>query len=305
MRRLSLIAMMIFTVSTYAQQDAMFTHYMFNTQSINPGYAGTRDALTITGLHRSQWVGFDGAPTTQTLTGHSPIFNDKLGLGLSVINDRIGPITATSFFIDFAYKFQVNKKGKLSLGIKGGANMMSSDFDDLNLETSNDNTFNQGIQNQFLPNFGFGAYYYEDTWYAGISVPKLLENDFSATNTSNLSHEKRHYFFIAGAVFELNRNIKLKPTTFIKVVPGAPFDADLTATFSFQDKFWAGPMYRLGDALGVLLGYQFTEQLSAGYSFDWSYINKTVSYNGGSHEIMLRYDFFFGYNKKILSPRYF
>ncbi len=292
----------------FAQQDAMFTHYMFNTQAINPAYAGTRDALTITGLHRSQWVGFEGAPVTQTLTGHTPIFNDQLGVGLSIINDKIGPINTTSFYADFAYKFQVSDKGKLSFGLKGGVNLMSGNLSTLELDQGGDNAFANNIESQLLPNFGFGAYYYEDRWYVGLSTPKLMENDFKSNTTTggtDIAGEKRHYFLIGGAVFDLNKNLKLKPTTFIKVTAGAPIEADLTALLLINDKLWTGPMFRTGDALGALLGYQFTDALAASYSFDWSYTNTTFKYNGGSHEIMLRYDFFHNEKQKIRSPRYF
>ena len=306
MKKLLIIIVTVVSGTTMAQQDAMFTHYMFNTQAVNPGYAGTRNALTVTGLHRSQWVGFDGAPITQTLTLHTPVANDKLGLGLSVVNDKIGPINTTSFFVDFAYKFKVSQKGKLSLGLKAGANLMQGALTTLELDQTGDNAFSQNIESQFLPNFGFGAYYYQDTWYVGVSTPRLLENDFKTNSTTGgVASEKRHYFLIAGAVFKLSNTLKLKPTTFVKVTTGAPIEADLTATFLFKDKLWAGPMFRTGDAVGGLIGYQFTDQLAAGYSYDWSYTNRTFRYNGGSHEIMLRYDFFFNEKKKIRSPRYF
>ncbi len=307
-RILMTLGLGIFGLTAFAQQDAMFTHYMFNTQAVNPGYAGTRDALTITGLHRSQWVGFEGAPVTQTLTGHTPILNDQLGVGLSIINDKVGPISTTSFYADLAYKFQISDKGKLSLGLKGGVNLMTGGLTSLDLDQSGDNAFSNNIESQLLPNIGFGAYYYEDRWYVGLSTPKLLENDFSTNTTTggtNVASEKRHYFLIGGAVFDLNKDLKLKPTTFIKVTSGAPIEADLTALLLIKEKFWTGPMFRTGDAVGALLGYQFTDQLSAGYSFDWSFTNTTFRYNGGSHEIMLRYDFFFSEKQKIQSPRYF
>ena len=302
------ISVCVLGVFAYGQQDAMFTHYMFNTQSINPGYAGSRDALTLTGLHRSQWVGFDGAPVTQTLTGHMPLLNDKLGIGLSLLNDKIGPINTTSFYLDFAYKLQVSDKGKLSFGLKAGANLMNGTLNTLSLDESGDQAFQNNIESAFLPNFGFGMYYYETRWYVGLSAPKLLENDFTSnvsTGGTDIASEKRHYFLIGGAVFDLNKELKLKPSTFVKLTPGAPIEFDLTALFLFKDKLWAGPMFRSGDALGALIGYQFTDQLSAGYSFDWSYTNTTFRYNGGSHEIMLRYDFFFNNKGKIRSPRYF
>ena len=297
-------------LDTYAQQDAMYTHYMFNTLAINPAYAGSRDALTVTTLHRSQWVGFEGAPTTQTLTLHSPILNDQLGLGFSVLNDNVGPINTTAFYADFAYKIRLNEKAKLSFGLKGGINLMQGELNTLKLDKSNDNAFAKNVESNLLPNFGFGIYYYTSRWYLGLSTPKLLENNFgnnTSTGSNNIASEQRHYFLIAGSVFNLNsrKSLKFKPTTFVKVTNGAPIEADLTGVFIIQDQVEIGGMYRTGDAAGILLGYNFTNQLRFGYSFDWSFTNTTGKYNSGSHEVMLRYDFIYKGKFKIRSPRYF
>jgi type IX secretion system PorP/SprF family membrane protein len=292
----------------WTQQDAMFTHYAFNTLAVNPGYAGSREALTITGLHRSQWVGFEGAPITQTFTLHSPVFNEKLGIGFSMVNDKIGPMNSTSLYGDFAYKINVGETGKLSFGLKGGINLLQGTLNSLPTVQENDPAFANNIQSNILPNFGFGMYYSTSKYYVGLSTPKLLENNFAANNgqgTVAVASEKRHYFAIAGAVFDLNQNLKIRPTTFVKVTSGAPVEVDLTALFILQDKIEFGPMYRTGDAAGVLLGYYFTPQLRFGYSFDWSHSNRTFSYNRGSHEIMLRYDFIYKDKSRVFSPRYF
>jgi len=291
-----------------AQQEAMFTHYMFNTLAVNSGYAGSRDALTITGLHRSQWVSFPGAPTTQTLTLHTPISNDQLGLGLSVLNDKIGPTNTTAIYANFAYKLKINENAKLAFGLKGGVNLRSNGLSTLALDESNDAAFASDVTSDVLPNFGFGLYYYTDKFYAGLSTPKLLENDFK-TNTvsgsSSIASEKRHYFLIVGTVFPITDNVKLKPTGFMKVTEGAPMEGDITLTALFKEKLWAGVMFRTGDALGLLVGANLTDQLALGYSFDWSYTNTTFKYNAGSHELMLRYDLIYNNAKKIRSPRYF
>lgn len=291
-----------------AQQDAMFTHYMFNTLAVNSGYAGSRDALTITGLHRSQWVSFPGAPTTQTLTLHTPIANDQLGLGVSVLNDKIGPTNTTAIYADFAYKLKISEKAKLAFGLKGGINLRSNGLSSLALDENNDDAFASDVTSDILPNFGFGLYYYTDKFYVGLSTPKLLENNFK-TNTvsgsSSVASEKRHYFLIAGTVFPITDNVKLKPTGFVKVTEGAPIEGDVTLTALFKEKLWAGVMFRTGDALGVLVGANLTDQLALGYSFDWSYTNTTFKYNAGSHELMLRYDLIYNNAKKIRSPRYF
>ena len=301
------ICALIGASQVFAQQDAMFTHYSFNTLAVNSGYAGSRDALTVTGLHRSQWVGFDGAPTTQTLTLHAPVANNKIGLGLSVLNDKIGPTNQTAFYGDFAYKIPVGK-GKLAFGLKAGVNMVSNSLNELGTTESGDVNFEQNVKSELLPNFGFGLYYSTPKYYVGLSTPRLLENNYeTSTSTGSAQGERRHYFFIAGMIFPLNETgtVKLKPTTFVKMTEAAPLELDLTALFYFQDKYWVGPMWRSGDALGVLAGLNITDQFAFGYSFDWSYGLKTFQYNGGSHELMLRYDFIFKEKGRIKSPRYF
>ncbi len=307
-KTLFIIVITLIGLSSNAQQDPMFTHYAFNTLAINPAYAGSRDALTITGLHRSQWVGFEGAPLTQTITAHSPIFNEKVGIGLSFLNDKIGPTNTSSFYLDFSYKIKINERARLAFGIKGGFNYRLTDLNGLTIKEANDPVFQSDIKSEFLPNFGFGLYYFTDKYYVGVSIPKLLENNFdnnSVSGSTNLASEQKHYFLIGGAIFRLSDNFKLKPTTFVKITAAAPIEADLTALFYFREKIWFGPMFRTGDAFGALVGIFITDQLAVGYSFDWSMTNTTFQYNAGSHEIMIRYDFILKQNKKIRSPRYF
>jgi len=303
-----MVVLILWGFESKAQQVPMFTHYSFNTLAFNPAYAGSRDALTITALHRSQWVSFDGAPKTQTITAHSPVFNEKVGIGFSFLNDKIGPSNTSSFYFDFSYKIKISEKAKLAFGLKGGMNYHLIDLNGLTVKEANDPVFQSDLKSEFLPNFGFGLYYFTNKYYAGISIPELLENDFktnSVSGSTNLASEKKHYFLIGGAVFNINEDFKVKPTTFIKITAGAPITADLTALVYFRNKLWFGPMFRTGDAVGALIGIFISNQLSVGYSFDWSIANTTFKYNGGSHEILIRYDFILKQNKKIRSPRYF
>jgi type IX secretion system PorP/SprF family membrane protein len=297
----------VISLAMHAQQDAMFTHYMYNTLAVNPAYAGSRDALTATLLHRSQWVDFKGAPSTQTLTIHSPVKGNKIGLGFSLINDQVGPIKDMATYVDFAYRIKLTEKSKLSFGLKGGINYMQANLNALLLDEQTDAAFQDNISSKILPNFGFGLYYSTEKFYAGISAPRLLENNFR-TKEANFSNktiqEIRHYYLIAGAVLKLSENIDLKPTTFVKVTTAAPIEADLTTTFIFKKKLSAGVMFRTGDALGLLVGYNIAEQFHIGYSFDWSYGMKTFKYNNGSHEIMLSYDFI-GKGKEKSKARFF
>jgi type IX secretion system PorP/SprF family membrane protein len=294
--------------SAHAQQDAMFTHYMYNTMSVNPAYAGSRDALTITSLNRFQWVGFKGAPMTQNINVHMPLWSNRLGVGVSVMNDKIGPSNKTSVEANFAYRLKLNAKTRLAFGLKGGLNMLNASLLDVKTTDANDQSFGQGINSRMLPNFGFGLLLQHDNFYIGASIPKLLENDFSRNTTTggtDFISEQRHYFFIAGAAWKLNRQLMFKPSTLVKVVTGAPVQLDLTANFVIDEVLTLGGMYRSTDALGVLVGVNVKPQFYIGYSFDFSTGNRTFKYNNGSHELMLRYDFIFSRTGKIKSPRYF
>jgi type IX secretion system PorP/SprF family membrane protein len=292
-----------------AQQDPMYTHYMDNTLVINPGYAGSRDALTVAALHRSQWVDFKGAPLTQTIMFHTPLRNEHIGVGLSVFNDKIGPTNKTSIIGDFAYRMNLTKKSKLALGLSAGANIFRSSLSSLQLDQQSDPTFQNNISNRITPSIGFGVYYSRERFYAGISTPNLLENKLTSIKqtdgSSLISKEQRHYFLIAGAVFNLTDDLAFKPTTLIKVTAAAPIQADVTASFIIMKRLLLGVMYRTGDAVGGLIGFNVTDQLHIGYSYDWSYGLKTPAYNKGSHEITLRYDFIFASKKQIHTPRYF
>jgi|TARA_R110000737_G_scaffold352515_2_gene398847 type IX secretion system PorP/SprF family membrane protein len=294
---------------TQAQQDPMFTHYMYNTLSVNPAYAGSREALTITALHRSQWVDFSGAPMTQTLTLHTPISVKHIGLGLSASNDKIGPINNTSVSGSFAYIMQVSKRSKLALGLSGGVNVLQANLNSLDLDQQNDPAFQNNISNRLTPNFGFGLYYSRERFYAGVSTPNLIQSNYSELDQYNgttlLGQSKRHYFFIAGAVFKLADNLAFKPTTLVKATEGAPLQADFTASFIIMKRLLLGANYRTGDSFGALVGFDINQQFHIGYSYDWSYGLRTFTYNQGSHEIILRYDFIFSGKKQINSPRYF
>ncbi len=292
------------SISIFAQQAPMYTHYMNNTLSVNPAYAGSRDALTLTALYRAQWVGFKGAPVTQTFTMHTPLRNEHVGIGLSVLNDKIGPSNNTSVFFDYAYRINLSERAKLSFGLSAGVNIYNANLSSLQLDQQTDPSFQNNVNNHVTPNFGFGVYYSRERFYAGISAPDLLENNYLASGNSTTGKEQRHYFFIAGTLINISENLAFKPTTLIKVTNAAPIQADLTATFIIVKKLLVGAMYRTGDSFGGLVGFDITELLHLGYSYDWSFGLKTGTYNNGSHEVILRYDILFN-KKQIHSPRNF
>ena len=295
--------------SAYSQQQPLYTMYMWNQLILNPGYAGTRDALTASAVWREQWVGLDGAPSTQVLSIHSPLPNEKVGLGLTVQNDHIGPTNNTGVFGDFAYHLQVTENSKLSLGLRAGFSVYQADFSSLDNIETNDPAFNKNVENNFLPNFGFGAYYYGDRGYVGFSMPTIIENELNNGNNPGNDHldvASRHYYLMGGYVFNLSQDslgVMFKPSAVIRMVNGAPVSFDLSANFLIKQKLWLGAAYRYKDSFAALVSFQFTDHLQAGYSYDFG-TSDLRSYNGGSHELMLTYDFF-RKDIKTKNPRYF
>ena len=295
-------------VMGYSQQDAQYTQYMYNTISVNPAYAGSRGVLSITALHRSQWVGLDGAPTTQTLNFHTPVSNN-VGLGLSVVNDEIGNGTNQDTYIDatFSYTVHTSEEGKLSFGLKAGGHLFNVDFTKLRNYGAESNLPN--IDNKFSPNFGAGIYYHTERFYAGLSVPNFLQTehfDSSDTNSSSLiAQERMNFYLITGYVFDLNPNVKLKPAALIKAVQGAPLQVDLSANFLFNDKFSLGAAYRWDAALSALFGFQLNDQFMLGLAYDKEVTDLGATrFNDGSFEIMLRYEFLNKY-RRVITPRFF
>lgn len=304
---LAIIISSTFVVDSEAQQDAQFTQYMYNTMSVNPAYAGSRDAISILGLHRSQWVGLDGAPKTQTLNIHSPIGDSKkVGLGLSIINDKIGPTNETQFDIDFSYTINTSDLGKLSFGIKGGGHILDVAYSELNQYNGGDNLLQSDIENKFSPNFGIGMYYRQaDRWYLGLSVPNLLETKHFDENSLSEAKERLNYYLIGGYVFDLNPDLKLKPAFLLKAVTGSPLQADLSANFLLREKLTLGVAYRWDAALSGLVGYQLSDALMLGFAYDkeTTDLGKT-EFNSGSFEFFLRFEILSAPDK-ILSPRFF
>ena len=303
------LALSIVCLYIHAQQAPMYTHYMYNTLVVNPAYAGSRDALTVTALQRMQWVDFDGAPLTNTISLHMPLRNKHVGLGLSLTNDKIGPSNNTSVCVDYAFIMKLTENSKLALGLSAGANLIQTDLMSLELDNPDDPAFQENVNNKITPDVGFGIYYSRERFYAGLSVPNLFQNSFSVVNQDNestvIGREQRHYFFITGALFKMTDDLAFKPTALVKMTMGAPIQADLTGSFIIMKRLLLGAMFRTGDAVGGLVGFDITDQLHIGYSYDWSYGLRTGLYNKGSHELVLRYDFITFGKKQIHSPRYF
>lgn len=286
-----------------AQQDSQYTNYMYNTINVNPAYAGSRGVMSIFGLHRTQWVGLEGAPVTNTFSLNTPINNSNLGLGLSFVNDRIGPSDENTISVDVSYTIPLSNDYKLSFGIKGTANLLNVDYTKLDRYDLTDPQFQNNIDNRFSPNIGTGIYFHSNKLYAGLSVPNFLETEHFDDNVSATAKERMHYYLIGGYVFDLSPTVKFKPAFLSKMVTGAPLQLDLTANFMFNEKFVLGAAWRWDAALSGLVGFQVSEGWFIGYGYD-AETTKLANYNSGSHEIFLRYEFK-GKSEKVVSPRFF
>lgn len=286
----------------FAQQDSQFTQYMYNPVNFNPAYAGSREVLSIFGMHRTQWVGLDGAPVTNTVSVHTPITNSDIGIGVSFVNDRIGPSDENTISVDISYTVPTSDYYKLAFGLKTTANLLNVDFTKLTQQPG-DPELQYNIDNRFSPNIGAGVFWYSENSYIGLSVPNFLETrHFDGTNNS-VARERMHYHFIGGYVFDLNPTLKFKPSVLVKAVDQAPLQVDFSANFLFNEKLTLGVAYRWSAALSAMVGFQITDGLLAGYSYD-AETTKLANYNSGSHEIFLRFELFKNYDK-IISPRFF
>ena len=307
MKRIIIILVMLILGLEYsnAQQLPQFTQYMYNTIAINPAYAGSRGALSIVGLNRNQWAGFDGGPQTQTLSIHSPLRNEKIGLGFSLINDKSGYENFTYAFADFSYTIKASEEVNVSFGLKAGMTYYKLADELYNAtEVNQDPYFNDKL-NRWNSNFGAGILFHSDRWYVGLSMPKMINHDLN-NDTEFAALEKVHYYAIGGYVFDLSDNLKLKPSFMMKYTKGAPISTDLTANFLFNEKFWLGGSYRFNgeqNAVGALVDFQVTDQFRVGYTYEIP-TGEIRPYTSGSHEILLMYEFRF-MKRKQKSPRYF
>lgn len=306
---LMLVSFVVSIDKASAQQDAQYTQYMYNTQSINPAYAGSRDVLSVLGLYRSQWIGLEGAPTTGTFSIHSPIGN-RVSLGLNIVRDEIFISDETYVDLDFSYTLKVSEKANLALGLKVGGHLL-----DVNSNRANTGSFQPNdpnaeifIDNKFSPQFGAGAYYYTDTFYFGLSVPNILETKhFDESNNSNesssIAKERINSYLITGFVFDLSNDIKFKPSLLTKVVEGAPLQVDLSANFLFYDKLTIGAAYRWSAALSSTVAFQVSDQVLIGFAYDRE-TTELQQYNDGSYEVFLRFELF-NNTDRFISPRFF
>lgn len=292
-------------INGYSQQEAQFTQYMDNMLYYNPAYAGSRDMMNIAVLHRQQWAGFKGAPMSTTFALHTPLRYDNVGVGLSLLNDNVGPTNSTWINADVSYSLRFKKhKGRLSFGIKGGINLLNGDLVSLVKQDENDQFLNVRFKNDVQPNIGGGIYYHSDQWFIGVAVPKIIDNLKNAGDFTNVEYiAQRHYYLTVGGYIKANRMLKIRPSAMLKITERAPLALDMNLAFIFYDKVWLGGNYRLMESGGLILQYQISNQFKIGYAFEMS-TTKLRAFNAGTHEILLSYDLLFK-SKSLATPRYF
>jgi type IX secretion system PorP/SprF family membrane protein len=288
--------------SIYSQQEAQYSQYMYNTISVNPAYAGSRNVLSVLALHRSQWVGFDGAPTTSTFSINTPIPETNLGLGISAISDRIGPTEQNTFSGDISYTIRLNEKTNLSFGVKGTASFFSFDQYKVTPFQANDPKW-RSVSTRLSPNFGVGTFLHSDQYYLGVSIPNIMESNFYNDNDIAINSQRMNYYLIGGYVFDVSNSIKFKPAVVSKIVTGAPVQLELSGNAMFMNKFVLGAAYRWDAAVSGLAGFQVNDALFIGYSYDFD-TTSLSRYNFGSHEVFIRYEFVYK-KDKLVSPRFF
>lgn len=292
------------STTALGQQDAQYTQYMYNTVSVNPGYAGSRGHMSVAALYRSQWVGLDGAPKTQTLNVHSPIGYRGVGLGVSIVGDQIGPTSESNFDVDFSYTIQTSREAKLSFGLKASINLLDIKFSELN-QYAPDQTLQSDINNRLSPNIGAGAYYHTDRFYAGLSVPRFLQTSHFDESSLSTAKEQMNFYLITGYVWDLNPFLKFKPTLLTKAVQGAPVQVDVSANFMLDDKFIVGAGYRWDAAVSAMIGFNISNEFLIGMAYDRETTALgSARFNDGSFEVILRYDFISNIGN-LKSPRFF
>ena len=301
--KFNIIAFILFnSLLGFAQQLPQFTQYMFNTVSINPAYAGSRETLSIVGLHRSQWVGLEGGPTTQTISIHSPLRKENIGLGLSFINDELGYQNFSYLYGDFSYTIQTGANTKLAFGIKAGFTSYSLDPEFQASEAAD--PLISGYKDRWEPNIGAGVFWHSERWYIGLSSPRILNTKYTEDGSFK-AVERQSYYLTGGYVFDLSENVKFKPAALLKATNGAPLSFDVTANFLFNEVFWVGGAYRVNEqagALGGIADFQISKQLRIGYAYEYP-ISDLRPYTSGTHEVLLMFELF--NVKRVKSPRYF
>jgi type IX secretion system PorP/SprF family membrane protein len=288
---LGILVLVILANTAFAQQDPMYTQYFFNSQTINPAYAGTWETLGFTTLVRQQWAGWTGAPRTFTLSMQTPTNNEKVALGLNIISDVVYKEKRLGLWGDYSYKVRLSEKTNIRMGFKAGFINYTNNTTDYDLVNSNDPMFQMDLNYKFLYNFGFGMFLHNPGYYLGFSIPKVIHNILKGDDPGNFSVEAdfRHYYMEGGLIMSLNEDVKFKPAFMAKAVAGAPVQLDVSANFIFGDRLSLGAMYRTIHDAGVIAQWMFDNNLRLGYAFDFS-VSSMQNHHFGNHEVMVSYE---------------
>ncbi|MEM7161617.1 MAG: type IX secretion system membrane protein PorP/SprF [Bacteroidota bacterium] len=285
-----------------AQQEPIFSNYIWNPMAFNPAIAGSKSFTTMNLTIREQWVGFEGRPRTQAFNVHTPIKKKRIGVGASIINDNIGPINSTTLQGNFAYKFKVQRGVTLALGLKAEASLWQGKF--AGLELADDPALANNIRSAFLPNFGFGGLLKSKDYFVGIAAPRLFTNEFNDGDANwNQGEQVRHFYLHGGYTFELKRNYYFKPNIMVNYVQNVPVDATISANFEFENQLWLGASYRAAQSITPTVAYKFNNQIKAGYAYEFM-VNNLISHQWGSHELMITYDFYYR-TGRVVNPIFF
>ena len=302
--RIIQVVILFIGVVAFAQQDPHYTQYMYNMSVMNPAYAGSKENLSLGLLYRKQWVEIEDAPTTATFFGHAPV-GKNVGMGLSVISDKIGPVEENNVYADFSYTLNLGGEHKLAFGLKTGLTLHKvSLFDDVypTLPDASDPAFSENTSNSYF-NIGSGLFYYTNKYYLGFSVPNMIKSKHLDFNGREFGSEVSHYFVTGGYVFDVSQNVKFKPFFMMKSAFEAPTSWDVSANFLFNEKFEIGGTYRLEDSFGAMVNYAITPNIKLGYAYDHIVSDLNVT-TPSSHEIILLFDL--NFPKKVSSsPRFF
>ncbi|TRX38957.1 PorP/SprF family type IX secretion system membrane protein [Flavobacterium restrictum] len=298
----SLLVLIAF-VNVQGQQAPHYTQYMYNMNVMNPAYAGSKENISIGLLHRRQWVNIDDAPTTSTFSIHSPT-GKNVGMGLSFISDQIGPVSEQNVYGDFSYTLKLGDVQRLAFGLKGGVSFHKVGLRDIqsSLPDPSEGIFGKDINNAAL-NIGTGIFYYTDKYYVSLSVPNMLNAAHLDYDGRQYGSDVSHYFLTAGYVFDVNYELKFKPSFMLKSSFNVSPSLDLSANFLYKEKFEIGATYRLEDSFGAMVNFAITPELRIGYAYDHVISNLKVT-APSSHEFLLLYDIFVP-KKVSRSPRFF
>lgn len=301
-KRLMLLLILPLYLVASAQNREQFTQYMYNTMIVNPAYVGSKPTANLFTSHRNQWVGLNGAPKTNSFSASAPL-GSEIGLGISVLNEKIGASQHNDFAVNLSYTIRINDNYELAFGVKGGIEVLNVDYTKLT-QQSVDPVFQYNLNKQSDLNFGTGLYLFSDRSYLGISAPYLVKTDhIQGTSTSTIAAQKISYQLMAGYVFDVGEDLKFKPSLLSKYVPGAPLQADISGNFLIKETVVAGLAYRWSAAVSGMLGVQVSNSWFVGYSYDFD-TTSLGNYNSGSHEIFLRFEIFPRGNR-IITPRFF